>query len=86
MIIHTIQLHERQKPLDRILNTPSKSFKIHPPKPITTKMMTTRKINIKSSIVSMLKVNNLAGRVVLIPRTNHKWKEQLKCTLFLTSK
>ena len=27
----------------------------HPPKPITTKMMTTRKINIKSSIVSILK-------------------------------
>lgn len=55
MIIHTRQRHERQKPSERNLNTPSKSFKNHPPKPITEKMMTTRKINIKSSIVLILK-------------------------------
>ena len=55
MIIHTRQRHERQKPSERKLNTPSKSFKNHPPKPITEKMMTTRKINTKSSIVLILK-------------------------------
>ena len=69
--IQTRQLHERQKPLDRILNTPSKSFKPHPPKPITEKMMTTRKINIKSSIVSMLKVNQIE-MVATSKRTKYK--------------